>query len=256
VFWAGSLGEDRGLIREPIADQLDACKAANGGRLDQGLFHRRVGEGLTLVQQMNAQHRCQRIGSAAAFLVRLGVVRLDKIEESLPRHHSLYLGEKLIALSSLLSRGQLIVRESELHAGHGLGLLDRQLAGQLHPPSGSLSPALCLLRFLGKGLRSSHPLGIDLVADLSRRCCLDIGSLGSRFSGQLFCGSGVLLTAAGVASGGLRLQLRFGLAQGVQPILAALQLLGQLIVTLDLSVARMADSKSAPSSLAGAVSMG
>jgi hypothetical protein len=36
----------------------------------------------------------------------------------------------------------------------------------------------------------------------------------------------MLLTAAGVVGGGLRLQLRFGLAQGVESILTALQLLG------------------------------
>ena len=42
-----------------------------------------------------------------------------------------------------------------------------------------------------------------------------------------------------MVSGGLRLQLRSGFAQGVESILAALQLLGQLIATLALAVARI-----------------
>jgi hypothetical protein len=71
-----------------------------------------------LLQQMNAQHRCQRIGRPAAFLARLGVVRLGQIDECLPRHHSLHLGEKLLALGALLGRGQLIVRATELLAAH------------------------------------------------------------------------------------------------------------------------------------------
>jgi hypothetical protein len=37
-------GQDRRLIRDPVADQLDAGKAAHGGHLDQGLFHGRVAE--------------------------------------------------------------------------------------------------------------------------------------------------------------------------------------------------------------------
>jgi hypothetical protein len=90
----------------------------------------------------------------------------------------------------------------------GLGLFDRQLAGQLHPPTCSVGPALCLLRLCGKALTSSHPLGIDLVAVLSHRCCLGIRSLGSSLSDLLFFCASLLLTAADVVSGGLRLQLR------------------------------------------------
>ena len=37
-------GQDRRFIRNPVADQLNARKAAHGGHLDQGLFHRRVAE--------------------------------------------------------------------------------------------------------------------------------------------------------------------------------------------------------------------
>ncbi len=41
-------GEDRGLIRDPIADQLDAGKPAHRGHLDQGLSHGRIAEGMLL----------------------------------------------------------------------------------------------------------------------------------------------------------------------------------------------------------------
>ena len=37
-------GQDRRFIRNPVADQLNAGKAAHGGHLDQGLFHRRDAE--------------------------------------------------------------------------------------------------------------------------------------------------------------------------------------------------------------------
>ena len=46
-------GEDRGLIRDPIADQLGAGITTHGGHLDQGLFHGRVSEGVPLLQQVN-----------------------------------------------------------------------------------------------------------------------------------------------------------------------------------------------------------
>jgi len=60
-------GEDRGLIRDPVADQLDASKAAHSGHLDQGIFHGRVAQRIPLLQQMNAQHRGQRVRRPAAF---------------------------------------------------------------------------------------------------------------------------------------------------------------------------------------------
>lgn len=35
-------GEDRRLILDPVADQVDAREPAHGGHLDQGLFHCRI----------------------------------------------------------------------------------------------------------------------------------------------------------------------------------------------------------------------
>jgi len=45
-------GEDRGLIRDPIADQLDAGKAAYRGNLNQGPFHGRITERIPPQQQV------------------------------------------------------------------------------------------------------------------------------------------------------------------------------------------------------------
>ena len=42
-------GQDRGLIRNPIADQIDAGKPAHGWHLDQGLFHRWIAERIPLL---------------------------------------------------------------------------------------------------------------------------------------------------------------------------------------------------------------
>ena len=111
-------GEDRGLVRDLIADQLNAGKAAHGGHLNQGLFHGRIAERIPLLQQMDAQHRWKGIGRHAAFLAPLGVVRLDQIDQCMPGHYRLHLRQELLAFVSFLGRGQLIDRETELLAAH------------------------------------------------------------------------------------------------------------------------------------------
>jgi hypothetical protein len=119
-------GQDRRFIWNPVADQLDAGKAAHGGHLDQGLFHGWVAERIPLLQQVNAQQllrrslrlRGQRIGRPAAFLARLGVVGLDQSDQRRPRHDRLHLSEKLLALGLLLGGGQLVIGEAELLATH------------------------------------------------------------------------------------------------------------------------------------------
>ena len=131
-------GEDRGLVRDPNADQLNAGKAAHGGHINQGLFHGRIAERIPLLLQMDAQQllrrslrlRCQRIGRPAAFLASLGVVRLDQMDQGMPGHYRLHLRQERLAFGSFLvapprstlgrgkGRGQLIVRETELLAAH------------------------------------------------------------------------------------------------------------------------------------------
>ena len=111
-------GEDCCLIEDPVADQLDASKAAHGGHLDQGLFHRWIAQRIPLLQQVDPEHCAQRVGRPAAFPAPLGVVRLDQIDECLPGHYRLHLRQELLAFGSFLGRGQLIVRETELLAAH------------------------------------------------------------------------------------------------------------------------------------------
>ena len=111
-------GEDRGFIQDTVADQLDAGKAVHGGHLDQGLSHRRIAEVIPLLQQMDPQHRGQRVGKQATFLARLGVVGLNQFDQFLPGHHLLHLSEKLLAFGLLFGRGQLVVREAVLVAAH------------------------------------------------------------------------------------------------------------------------------------------
>ncbi len=71
-------GQDGRLNRDPVTDQLDTGKAAHGGHNDQGLFHRRVAEGIPLLQQTDPQHGGQGIGRPSTFLARFWVVRLDQ----------------------------------------------------------------------------------------------------------------------------------------------------------------------------------
>jgi hypothetical protein len=84
-------GQDRGLIRDPITDQLDAGKAAHRGHLDQGVFHGRIAERIPLLQKVDPQHGGQRIGRPATFLTRFGIEGRDQGEQLLPGHHRLHL---------------------------------------------------------------------------------------------------------------------------------------------------------------------
>jgi hypothetical protein len=69
-------GQDRGLIRDPITDQLDAGKAAHGRNLNQDLLHGWVAERIPLLLKVNPQQplrgsqglRGQRVGRPAAGL--------------------------------------------------------------------------------------------------------------------------------------------------------------------------------------------
>ena len=111
-------GQDCCLIGDPFTDQLDTGKAAHGGHLDQSLFHRRVAQRVPVLQEMDPQHRGQRIGRPASFLARFGVVGLDQVDQRLPGHHHLHLREKLLPFGLLLRRRQLVVREAKLLAAH------------------------------------------------------------------------------------------------------------------------------------------
>ena len=95
--------EDRGYIRDPVADQLDAGKAAHRGTLDQSLLHRLVAERTLLQQQIDPQHRDKRVGRASDFLARLGVVGLNQIGQCLPGQHSLHLSENFSPLVCFLA---------------------------------------------------------------------------------------------------------------------------------------------------------
>jgi hypothetical protein len=60
-------GQDRGLIRIPVADQFDACKASHDRQLDLGLLHGWIAEGIPLLQQVDPHYRGQLVKKQAAF---------------------------------------------------------------------------------------------------------------------------------------------------------------------------------------------
>ena len=53
--------QGRCLIRDPIADQIDTCKAAYGRNLDQRIFHGWITEAVPLLHQVNPDHCGQGI---------------------------------------------------------------------------------------------------------------------------------------------------------------------------------------------------
>jgi len=126
-------GQDRRLVWNPVADQLDSRKPAHVWHLDQVLLHAWIAKALPLLHQMNPQHGGQGVGRAATFLAIPRVARLDQIDQRLPRHHLIHLSEKRLRLGALLGRGLLVIAETKLLAAHqlsrGLGLLSHCLAG-------------------------------------------------------------------------------------------------------------------------------
>jgi len=48
--------QDRGLIRDPIADHVDPSETAHCRHLDQRILHRWIAEDVPLLQQVDTQH--------------------------------------------------------------------------------------------------------------------------------------------------------------------------------------------------------
>ena len=79
--------EDRGFIRDPVADQVDARTTTLRRHLDQRILHCWITAVVPLLQQVNPQHGFQRVGRAAPFGTSLGVVGLNQINQRLPGHN-------------------------------------------------------------------------------------------------------------------------------------------------------------------------
>jgi len=110
--------QNRGLIRDSIADHVDPCETAHRRHLDQCILHRWIAEVVPLLQKMDAQHGCQRIGRPPNLGADLGIMGFDQINQRFPGHHLLHLGQKALASGALLSRGLLVIAKSELLAAH------------------------------------------------------------------------------------------------------------------------------------------
>ena len=118
--------QDRRLIRDSIADQIDPRKAAYGRNLDQSIFHGWITEAVPLLHQVNPQHGGQWIRRAATFAAGLWVARLDQIKQGLPGGDLIHLGQELLLLGALFGGRLLVMSKPELLAAHhlnpGLGL--------------------------------------------------------------------------------------------------------------------------------------
>jgi len=110
--------QDRGFIRDPLADQVDPCKSSHPRHLNQRILHRGITEVIPLLHQMDSEHCLQRIGRATALGAGPGVVGLDQIDQRLPGHNLLHPSQKLLTPGALLGCGLLIVSEPELLAVH------------------------------------------------------------------------------------------------------------------------------------------
>ena len=118
LFQQMAKGQNRGLIRAPVSDHVDADKATHRGHLDQGLFHGWITQGVPLLQQMNPEHRCHRVGRTSSLLAGLGVDGLDQGDLRVPRDQRLHFSQELLAVGRLLSGCLLLIREAKLLSAH------------------------------------------------------------------------------------------------------------------------------------------
>ena len=109
-------GEDRGLIQNPIAHQVDTCKPAHGWHLNQGIFHGWIAVRLPLLKKMNPQHHGQGVRRLACLIAGYRIMECDKFEDYLPEHHRLYLSQELFSIGPLLGGCLPVIREAELFA--------------------------------------------------------------------------------------------------------------------------------------------
>src|SRR5690606_8796976 len=85
--------------------------------LVQRLFHARVAQRVPLLQEVDAQHRRQRIRLPTA-LAHLWIVRRDQRLQPVPRHHLLHLRQKHLAPRLLALARVFRVPEAQLHRRH------------------------------------------------------------------------------------------------------------------------------------------
>ena len=82
----------RGLVRHPLAAEIDADKTAHRRRIIERLLYRRVRQIEPLLQEVDAQHPLDPNRRAA--IARLGIDRLDQPAQRRPRNHPPHLGQK------------------------------------------------------------------------------------------------------------------------------------------------------------------
>ena len=132
--------EDRRLVRD-VGKPAQLREAAHHRRVVQGFFHRRVAERVPLLQEMDAQHRRQRVRLAAG-TAQLRVVRLDQRQQRLPRHHLLHLGQEDLPPRALALAQGLGITERQLHrSSPQSGALLSPAAAELFRPSLSFGGA-------------------------------------------------------------------------------------------------------------------
>lgn len=83
---------DRGFIRYPFPTQVNAHKPAQGQRIVQRFFRRRIRQVEPLLDEVDAQHALHPYRPPA--ISRLGVNRFDQRHQFFPRHHLLHLRQK------------------------------------------------------------------------------------------------------------------------------------------------------------------
>lgn len=111
-------GQNRGLIRDTLADHVDPRETSHGRYLNQGVLHRWITQEVPVLQQVDPEHGFQWGGWAASFGTSLGVVTLNQFDQRLPWHHCVHLCRKFLATGLLFRRALLVITKAQLLATH------------------------------------------------------------------------------------------------------------------------------------------
>ena len=101
--------EDRCLISYLVPDEIDSCKAAYGVHFNQRIIHGWIAEAVALLHQVNPENWSKWIGRTAYVNAGLWVVRLNQIDQCLPKHDLIHFGQELLTISTLFCGALLVI---------------------------------------------------------------------------------------------------------------------------------------------------
>ncbi len=140
--------QQRGGIRHALDGQVDTDEVAHGLAVVDGIFQRLVGKRIPLLQEVDPQHPLQADRWPASLACRVREVgRRQRLDQPLPRHQIIHLGQEAFPASDLLLVLVLSLGERDLL--HRVALSDGGRKATFYPADGDQAAAAGFMqRFL------------------------------------------------------------------------------------------------------------